>query len=40
LGYDIFSHRAEITLAEKLRVAAACAVREPGRSWPAVRTSK
>jgi 15-cis-phytoene synthase len=38
LGYDMFSHRAETTLAEKLQVAAACAVREPGRSWPALRT--
>jgi 15-cis-phytoene synthase len=30
LGYDVFSSRAETTFAEKLRVAAACAVREPG----------
>jgi 15-cis-phytoene synthase len=30
LDYDVFSSRAGTTLAEKLRVAAACAVREPG----------
>jgi phytoene synthase len=29
LGYDVFSGRAGTTFAEKLRVAAACAVREP-----------
>lgn len=29
LGYDVFSHRAETTLAGKLRVAAACVVRDP-----------
>jgi 15-cis-phytoene synthase len=30
LGYDVFSSRAGTTFAEKLQVAAACAVREPG----------
>lgn len=30
LDYDVFSSRAGTTLAEKLRVAAACAVRDPG----------
>jgi phytoene synthase len=32
LDYDVFSRRAETTLAEKLRVAAACAVPSRGRS--------
>lgn len=31
LGYDVFSGRAGTTFAEKLRVAATCAVGEPGR---------
>jgi len=30
LGYDVFSCRAETTFAEKLRVTATCAIREPG----------
>jgi 15-cis-phytoene synthase len=30
LGYDVFSGRAGTTFTEKLQVAAACAMREPG----------
>jgi phytoene synthase len=39
-GYDVFSGRAGTTFAEKLRVAAACAVQEPGEVMALARNQR